>query len=53
MFFENLLALTHVMSFILFLYVVVVLISFKLLKEVPRDKTYKKPKTELEEILGF
>lgn len=46
-------AVTHLMSFILFLYVIVLLISLKILKDAPRDVTYKKPKIELEEIMGF
>ena len=44
---------THLMSFILFLYVIVLLIFLKILKDAPSNKTYKKPKIELEEIMGF
>ena len=53
MFFDYVLAVTHLMSFILFLYVIVLLIFLRILREAPSDKTYKKPRTELEEILGF
>jgi len=53
MFFEYFLAVTHLMSFILFLYVSVIVISLRILKENPRVQRHKKPKIELEAIFGL
>lgn len=53
MFFDYIFAILYVMMYLFSPFIVVLIISLVLIKKKPEIVTYKKPKTELEEILGF